>query len=556
MIESLAARLAEPGGPHHGAPDKTPERRLATLEAAGEARVPFTTGILVGIGETRAERIDALWAIRESHERHGHVQEVIVQNFLPKPGTAMHTHAPCPGDEMLWTVAAARIVLGARMHLQAPPNLSDDLAALVGAGIDDWGGVSPVTPDHVNPERPWPALERLRAATEAAGKVLAPRLTVYPEYVVDAPTWLAPEVRFPVWCASDSEGLARDDRWAAGGNELPPRLLPPPVPSRAGGPVGEVLDGVLHGAEPGVDEIVTLLGCARPGGVEGRGGRRPAAARHRRRRRDVRAEPQHQLHERLHVQVQVLRVLEGPAVAQPARHPVPARARGGAAARRRGGRVRRDRGVPAGRDPPRLRRRLLPVGRAGREGGRARHPRARLHRARGDRGRTPPGHAAARLPDPGQGSRPRDAARHRRRDPRRRGPRGHLPRQDHDRRVARGAPHGPFGRAALEHHDHVRARRATGTRRPPHRAHARAPGRDGRLHRVRPAAVRPHGDADLPAATGAPRPHVPRGAPHARRRPHRVPRRHRQHPGVVGQGRRRRRDASCCRPAATTSAAR
>ena len=148
MIETLAARLGEPGGPHAGAPDKTPERRLATLEAAGEARVPFTTGILVGIGETRAERLEALVAVRDSHARHGHVQEVIVQNFLPKPGTSMWRSPACDPDEFLWTIAAARVILGAEMHLQAPPNLSDpaDLAALVDAGIDDWGGVSPVTP--------------------------------------------------------------------------------------------------------------------------------------------------------------------------------------------------------------------------------------------------------------------------------------------------------------------------------------------------------------------------------------------------------------------------
>src|SRR4029453_18193436 len=174
MLETLAARLGEPGGPHHGAPDKTPARRLAALEAAGEANVPFTTGILVGIGETRAERIEALVAIAESHARHGHVQEVIVQNFLPKAGTAMHRAPACDTDEMLWSVAAARLILGPAMHIQAPPNLSDDLGALLEAGIDDWGGVSPVTPDHVNPERPWPALDRLREATEASGKTLAP----------------------------------------------------------------------------------------------------------------------------------------------------------------------------------------------------------------------------------------------------------------------------------------------------------------------------------------------------------------------------------------------
>jgi FO synthase len=258
MIETLAARLGDPGGPHHGAPDKTPARRLSTLEAAGAARVPFTTGILVGIGETRAERIDALLAIRDSHARHGHVQEVIVQNFLPKPSTAMHQHPPCDRDEFVWTVAAARLVLGPDMHVQAPPNLSDDLGALVAAGIDDWGGVSPVTIDHVNPERPWPALDRLRDATEASGKVLAPRLTVYPEYVLDPERWLHPDVRFPVLVRSDAEGLARDDSWAAGGAEHPRDPLRDVGRARAGGPIGEVLDGVVAGQEVGVEELVAL----------------------------------------------------------------------------------------------------------------------------------------------------------------------------------------------------------------------------------------------------------------------------------------------------------
>ncbi|MEX1007536.1 MAG: 5-amino-6-(D-ribitylamino)uracil--L-tyrosine 4-hydroxyphenyl transferase CofH [Acidimicrobiia bacterium] len=262
MIETLAARLSEPGGPHAGAPDKTPERRLATLEAAGRAAIPFTTGILVGIGETRAERLDALVAIRDAHARYGHVQEVIIQNFLPKPGTAMWRHDACDRDEFLWTIAAARLVLGSQVHLQAPPNLSqpDELGALIAAGIDDWGGVSPVTPDHVNPERPWPALDALRDATEAAGKTLAPRLTVYSEYVRDAERWLDPGVRFAVLCASDSEGLARDDSWAAGGDMAPPSLIPALAPpARAGTPVGEVLHGVLAGEEVGVHEIVTLL---------------------------------------------------------------------------------------------------------------------------------------------------------------------------------------------------------------------------------------------------------------------------------------------------------
>ncbi len=263
MIETLAARLGEPGGPHHGAPDKTPERRLATLHAAGRARVPFTTGILVGIGETREERIDALVAIANAHLEHGHVQEVIVQNFLPKLGTAMHRAQACPTDEFLWSIAAARTILPDDVHLQAPPNLSDDLGPLLAAGIDDWGGVSPLTIDHVNPERPWPALERLQAATEANGFVLAPRLTVYPEYVARPEEWLHPDVRTAVLVASDMDGLARDTPWSPGRDDIePPTLLP--ARAHAGGAVAEVLEGVLSGQEVGEAEIVTLLGARGP----------------------------------------------------------------------------------------------------------------------------------------------------------------------------------------------------------------------------------------------------------------------------------------------------
>ena len=254
MLESLNPDLAC----HRGAPDKTPERRLATLEAAGELAIPFTTGLLVGIGESRADRLATLEAIAASHRRHGHVQEVIVQNFLPKAGTAMHAAPPCPPDELLWTVAVARLVLPAGIHLQAPPNLSDDLGPLIQAGIDDWGGVSPVTPDHVNPERPWPAVDTLRKATQAAGYELAPRLTIYPEFALDPARWLGPAVRPAVLAAADAEGLARDlDPWFAGGQAPPPRLLPD-TPS-AGGRVGEVLAGVLAGQQVGEDEIVTLF---------------------------------------------------------------------------------------------------------------------------------------------------------------------------------------------------------------------------------------------------------------------------------------------------------
>ncbi|HET9730921.1 MAG TPA: 5-amino-6-(D-ribitylamino)uracil--L-tyrosine 4-hydroxyphenyl transferase CofH [Acidimicrobiia bacterium] len=260
MIETLAARLGEPGGPHHGAPDKTPGRRLSTLHGAGRARIPFTTGILVGIGETRDERIDALMAIADAHREWGHVQEVIVQNFLPKPGTAMHRAPACPPEEFLWSIAAARVILPADIHLQAPPNLSDDLAPLLAAGIDDWGGVSPLTIDHVNPERPWPALDRLRAATEAAGFELAARLTIYPEFAQRPDEWLHADVRTAVLVASDSESLARDTAWSPGRDDLAPPTLLPSVRS-ARGAVADVLRGVEEGEEIGVDEIVTLLGA-------------------------------------------------------------------------------------------------------------------------------------------------------------------------------------------------------------------------------------------------------------------------------------------------------
>ncbi|MDX6412156.1 MAG: synthase [Gaiellaceae bacterium] len=215
MLETTSDRLSARGGPHFGSPDKVPARRLETLAAAGEERVPFTTGILIGIGESRAERIDALLAIRELAERYGHVQEVIVQNFRAKPGTRMAAASEPPLEELLWTIAVARILLGPRAHLQAPPNLSyDDFPRLLDAGIDDWGGVSPVTIDHVNPEAPWPELDLLREATESRGLELAPRLPVYPEWI--SGEWIDPGVMPAVLRASDSLGLAREDGWSPG----------------------------------------------------------------------------------------------------------------------------------------------------------------------------------------------------------------------------------------------------------------------------------------------------------------------------------------------------
>ncbi|MBS1837212.1 MAG: 7,8-didemethyl-8-hydroxy-5-deazariboflavin synthase CofG, partial [Actinobacteria bacterium] len=288
MIESLAPDLEA----HRGAPDKVPGRRLATLEAAGELAIPFTTGILVGIGETRQDRIDALVAIAESHRRHGHVQEVIVQNFLPKPGTAMHSAPECPPDDHIDAIALARVLLPPDVHLQAPPNLSEDFGALLDAGIDDWGGVSPLTADHVNPERPWPALDRLREVTESRGFALAPRLTIHPSHALDPQRWLDDGLRFAVMDRSDADGLARDDpgavfpqevaaitptgddaevtlvgprstQWCSGAPVAPP-ILVPGRHDRVRGAVAEVLDGVRAGDDVEEEQILTLFAARGP----------------------------------------------------------------------------------------------------------------------------------------------------------------------------------------------------------------------------------------------------------------------------------------------------
>jgi FO synthase len=253
MLEGTSRRLSEKGGPHYGSPDKLPARRLETIELAGELAIPFTTGILIGIGETREERIEALEAIRALHDRYGHVQEVIVQNFRAKPGTKMAS-APEPSlEEHLWTIRAARDLLGPATKIQAPPNLAyDDFPRLLEAGIDDWGGVSPVTIDHVNPEAPWPEVMRLRAATEASRAELAARLPIYPEYVADLDRWADPRVASEILRHADAEGLARDDDWAAGAETPPPSI-----------PTGAASNSLLLGLGELDEDAITELFAAR-----------------------------------------------------------------------------------------------------------------------------------------------------------------------------------------------------------------------------------------------------------------------------------------------------
>ena len=292
MIESLNPDLEC----HRGSPDKTPERRLATLEAAGELAIAFTTGILVGIGESRQDRIEALEAIAASHERHGHVQEVIVQNFLPKPGTRMRDHDACPKDDHLDAIALARLILPVDVHVQAPPNLVDTIDDLIAAGIDDLGGISPITADHVNPERPWPHLDGLAVAVERLGYTLAPRLTAHPEFVLDPDRWFDPALHFAVMDRSDAEGMGRDDpgaffpertmeksdvtdgaevvlvghkstAWYSGADQPPPVLLRGPASDRVGaigGTMAEVLAAAREGEELDEDGIVTLFSARGP----------------------------------------------------------------------------------------------------------------------------------------------------------------------------------------------------------------------------------------------------------------------------------------------------
>ncbi len=262
MLESIAERLSAKGGPHYGSPDKLPQRRLETIRLAGELRVPFTTGILIGIGETRAERIEALLAIRDLHLEYGHIQEVIVQNFKAKPDTRMALAAEPDLDDLLWTIAVARIVLGPAMNIQAPPNLTPgDYGRLIDAGINDWGGISPVTLDHVNPEAPWPHLEDLRRETAAAGKILVARLPVYPAFCQDAAGWQDPAVMPSLLRASDASGWGRADPWSPGLNQAPPAELRPYPGER---PTPVIQDLVAKAADGGAlteGEIETLFGA-------------------------------------------------------------------------------------------------------------------------------------------------------------------------------------------------------------------------------------------------------------------------------------------------------
>jgi FO synthase len=275
MLETAAERLSQRGGPHFGSPDKLPSVRLESIRAAGEARVPFTSGILVGIGETRSERLESLLELRSLHRQYGHIQEVIIQNFVPKPNTRMALSSAPSREELLWTIAIARHVFGAGMSIQVPPNLNAaDPGQLIQAGINDWGGVSPITPDHVNPESPWPHLEQLAGITEAADKVLVPRLTVYPAYVHGRDDWIHRSLFGNVLRHADCDGFARDDfratEWAVGAGVLPvnrPRRGVRTFRMGSQSRIDGILSDAIAGKSPGEPEIAALF-RARGGDVD------------------------------------------------------------------------------------------------------------------------------------------------------------------------------------------------------------------------------------------------------------------------------------------------
>ena len=259
MLESASERLCEPGGSHHGSPDKVPSVRLATIRIAGEQRVPFTTGILIGIGETRRERVEALLALRALHETYGHLQEIIIQNFRPKSGTRMAGVPAVALEEHLWTIAVARLVFPPEMNIQAPPNLSAGaLAPLIEAGINDWGGVSPVTPDHVNPEAPWPHLKVLERATKAAGKELVERLAIYPAYARSAHAWVDKSLQTSLLHKVDADGWPRTDEWSPGMAGALPRVAPQAAtsPSRQ---IASILSRVGAGVPLNEQDLVRLF---------------------------------------------------------------------------------------------------------------------------------------------------------------------------------------------------------------------------------------------------------------------------------------------------------
>ena len=264
MLESSSERLCGKGGPHFGSPDKQPATRLQTMKNAGKLRIPITTGILIGIGETIEERIQSLLDIKNLYKEYGHIQEVIIQNFIPKENTRMKKHSPASKEDLLWTLSAARIIFGKDMNIQCPPNLNSDyLDQILDCGINDWGGVSPITIDHVNPESPWPQIEQLEKITNNKGMELVERLAIYPEYIEDQ-SWYDKNLHSGILELSDSSRYGRHDQWrcgeslsipASGKHDLWVNIKNGDVSHE----IKKILDKSIHGFDLDHDEITKLF---------------------------------------------------------------------------------------------------------------------------------------------------------------------------------------------------------------------------------------------------------------------------------------------------------
>ncbi|MAJ30114.1 MAG: 7,8-didemethyl-8-hydroxy-5-deazariboflavin synthase [Gammaproteobacteria bacterium] len=264
MLESSSERLCGKGGPHFGSPDKQPATRLQTMKNAGKLRIPITTGILIGIGETIEERIQSLLDIKNLHREYGHIQEVIIQNFIPKENTRMKKHSPASKEDLLWTLSAARIIFGKDMNIQCPPNLNSDyLDQILDCGINDWGGVSPITIDHVNPESPWPQIEQLEKITNNKGMELVERLAIYPEYIEDQ-SWYDKNLHSGILELSDSSRYGRHDQWRCGESlSIPASGKHDLWVNKKSGDVSDeikkILDKSIHGFDLDHDEITKLF---------------------------------------------------------------------------------------------------------------------------------------------------------------------------------------------------------------------------------------------------------------------------------------------------------
>ena len=264
MLESSSERLCGKGGPHFGSPDKQPATRLETMKNAGKLRIPITTGILIGIGETIEERIQSLLDIKNLHKEYGHIQEVIIQNFIPKENTRMKKHSPASKEDLLWTLSAARIIFGKDMNIQCPPNLNSDyLDQILDCGINDWGGVSPITIDHVNPESPWPQIEQLEKITNNKGMELVERLAIYPEYIEDQ-SWYDKNLHSGILELSDSSRYGRHDQWRCGESLSIPAsgkhdLWVNKISGDVSHEIKKILDKSIHGFDLDHDEITKLF---------------------------------------------------------------------------------------------------------------------------------------------------------------------------------------------------------------------------------------------------------------------------------------------------------